>query len=57
MFEFMKNIFSKKHFIFDDREEGKTEYIKLQRRGDLNYEVEFQRKKVESEGDRVARRY
>lgn len=53
MFEDLNNIFGKKDLFFDEREEGRNEYIKLQRRGDLNYEVEFQRKRVESKGDRV----
>lgn len=53
MFNFMKNLFSGEGFMFDDREEGRAKYIRLQRRGDLVYEVEFQQKRIESVGDRV----
>lgn len=53
MFSFIKNLFDREDFMFDDREEGRIKYVRLQRRGDLDYEVRFQRKKIELDGGRV----
>jgi ribosomal protein S18 acetylase RimI-like enzyme len=53
MFNSMKNLFRREAFMIGDREEGRVEYLKLRKRGDLAYEVEVQKQRIESKGHRV----
>jgi len=53
MLNFIKNLISRNGIMVDSREDARIKYAKLQRRGDIEHELELQRRRIESLGDRV----